>query len=135
MRTITKEEAVTLHRKMWNEIANMIHEGIQYTLVSAYKEGALDRLGIERTDAKRPLQNCFACEYAKQNVECNMCLCSSCPLNWTGAEHRWDWKNCQDEGSPYRKFTYALSVHKGLDYEKAEQYAREIANLPERTEV
>ena len=139
MRTITKEEAVTLHRKMWNEIADMIKDGVHHAMVMDYKREALDRLGVERGTHDRPLNHCYCCEYSKQNEVTNKVGCiHTCPISWIGKDKETSqWSNtCGHDDSPYSKFTHALSIHNGgQDFTKAEQYAREVANLPERPEV
>lgn len=137
MRTITKEEAITLHRKMWNEIADMIKEGIHYSLVMEYKREALDRLGVERGVHERPLNHCYCCEYSEQNAVRGVHGCPNCPLEWSTQERVGAVNpTCGWDDSPYSKFVYALPASDNFErLEKLEQYAREVANLPERTEV
>lgn len=126
MRTITKEEAIALHRQMWNQIADMLEAGEKIGFVGTCKQEALDRLGIPRNE--RPELNCYCCEYNKQNKVDN--VCGKCPLNWTGAEHAWE-DSCGFDEAPYQQFCIALNRE---DYDKATKLAREIANLPERKE-
>lgn len=134
MRKLTREEAVSLHRQMWNEIANLLHEGKHYTVVMEYKRQALYRLGISDALHEKPLNHCFCCEYSNQNGKVGDVGCPLCPLHWADTD-RPCMNTCGHDDSPYSKFTLSLSVFRGVDYEKAEQYAREIANLPERTDV
>lgn len=114
---MTREEALVGHRRLWNEIADMIESGIKFHNHCDYKDEALKRIG-----EKQVLENeCYLCEYS---TECKKpCILGrSCLVAWSGL-----W--CMDKTSEYRLFWLAIHGH---DYPAAAQIARKIANLPER---
>lgn len=72
---LTKQEAIRLHREMWNWIAEQYENGSEETveyLKDAYCE-------INNYDA---YCNCFCCEYAMYKNEESSIRCASCPLIW-----------------------------------------------------
>lgn len=71
---ITKEDAVILHRKMWEWIVN---------------ETLLQKIKITKDDffeahpwLATPFQKCYCCQYAYQNTPEGERLCNNCPLDW-----------------------------------------------------
>jgi hypothetical protein len=111
--TLTKQEAIENHRKMWNWIADEIEKG------NGYKYYGLANIKNEYflkhnvSLGNRPNSDCYCCEYSGD--------CGDCPLKWPGG---------------------ARVVHNGLyikistaclerEYIEAAKLARQIANLPE----
>ena len=109
---MTREEALAGHRKLWNEIADMIENGSRKYNSHLYVQAALERLGEEIDQGV----GCYICAYAKQNEkEIGKWACGfDCPLK------------CRNEKQLFEK---ALCL---CDYTQAAFLARTIANLPER---
>lgn len=110
---MTKQEALTKHRTMWNLIADMIEAGEIYDNVMKYKIEAWKKM----KEGYSPIWLCYCCDYAKD--------CSECPVIWGSSKE----KLCGN--AEYRLFE--VSLIRG-NYIKAASIAREIANLPEREE-
>ena len=120
---MTKQEAVAKHRKLWNEIADMIDRGERYGVIDLKRE-ALNNLG-EENDI---YNNCYCCEYARM-------YCSNCPVVWNNEDSRCRFM-CEtgsyeydENNSEWLNFMYAI---KDGYYDLAAKVAREIANLPEK---
>lgn len=112
---MTRKEAIELHRKMWNRIANVC-----CTIEITYPGFPISRRNIKLIianntgiDSSELLNNCYLCTYA------NNC-CSMCPLDWGGA------LTCCDNKSPYKEFCNSKSWGEAVDR------AEVIAQLPER---
>ena len=105
---MTREEALAGHRKLWNEIADMIERGVALPTINDYKINALKAIGEKRI----LICYCYLCDFAL--------TCADCPVRWDGA-------TCRD--NEYRDFYIQL---KDKNYTKAAFLARTIANLPER---
>lgn len=106
LKNLTKKKAIAEHRKMWNWIADEAlkrKEAVSKMDYFNYQKIFYD---------KRPLNNCYCCEFAK--------VCDYCPIDWPGE------KACLDENGPYIKWRMET------DWKKSAKYAREIANLPEK---
>ena len=117
---MTREEALAGHRKLWNEIADMIESGEKKEHVWDYKHDALVRLSEKRLIKS----NCYLCEYSKWHKK-EICLWScacDCILQWTGL-------SCGRSVSEYKLFEKALYKR---NFTQAASLARKIANLPER---
>lgn len=117
---MTREEALTGHRKLWNEIADMIERGEKKEHVWDYKHDALIHLGEERDiDA-----GCYLCHYGNRHEkEIRVWSCKACcPVQWSGM-------SCGQSNSEYKLFETAL--YNG-EFTQAAILARKIANLPER---
>ena len=118
---MTREEALAGHRRLWNEIADMIERGKEYCLGSTYKKDALQKIGEEQ----ELHSDCYCCEYAGG-------YCESCPVVWNRDNEAMDAmcdkisKNGNGEYADFKEFIYER------DYQAAAQIARKIANLPER---
>lgn len=117
---MTREEALTGHRKMWNEIADMIERGVIRDNECCYKIIALENLG-EKRNIKAA---CYLCHYGiEQEKEKGYWSCSSdCLVEWNGG-------GCGSRDSEYKLFKRAIIDE---DYTQAAILARTIANLPER---
>lgn len=114
---MTREEALAGHRRLWNEIADMIECGVKYEFAFTYKKEAFSRIG-----EKRFLENdCYLCEYVCKNEDIMICK-RNCPVLW-------EEQGCSSENSEYRLFYFAIHNY---DYPAAAEMARKIANLPER---
>ena len=123
---MTKEEAVAKHRKLWNEIADMLERGERYDHTDTLKEKALHNIG-ENNDI---YNKCYCCEYTRKN-------CLKCPIIWNNnsrnnfmcetGEDYYDTSN-----SEWLNFWILI---KERDYDLAAEVARDIANLPERKEI
>lgn len=128
---MTKEEAIIKHRRLWNEVADMLDRGEIYDHADILKRRALNNIG-EENDI---YNNCYCCEYAKND-------CRKCPVIWNN--ERYDDYMCEagyddifddlydvKDKSEWANF---LILIKQKDYDTAAEIAREIANLPERSE-
>lgn len=73
---LTKEEAISRHRLMWNYIAD---ESVR-ARTRIDKDDALDHFGWKET----PFNRCWCCEYADQTYKrwCPHNLCAYCPLDF-----------------------------------------------------
>ena len=116
---LTRKQAIAEHRKMWNWIADE-------TKKRGYKISKKEYLYEKRGFSETLFSDCFCCEYAifaSQREE--KPICSACPIDWKindyGAR-----KFCCD--SLYNDWRIAT------DPTNAAQLARQIANLPERTD-
>ena len=118
---LTKEEAVRLHRELWNKIAELIKEnGIEkydYN-IDKIKKSALEELGY---DPKNIYEYCWCCEY---NNEHGGYRCKRCPV---------EWDNIICSESEFGEFWYAVEDEESE--ELAYNIAIKIANLPEREDV
>ncbi|MFR2774805.1 MAG: hypothetical protein ACLTBR_03125 [Anaerostipes sp.] len=123
MEKLTKQEAIKLHRKMWNWIADETERTGKFCDKYEY----FDVMKIPRGDCPRAL--CYCCEYAiqKSGEEYeNRCKC--CPLYWGS--------DCDEYMCLDKKF---MGDDKGLfgrwrdtnNIEESANLAREIANLEE----
>ena len=114
MKTITKSEAIALHRRMWNYIADETEQ--RQEVVD--KADALIEMGIGLRDVA---YRCFCCEYGIQKFGPKL-RCEACPIKWSG-------RHCYDPGELYDLWEDAVD---GGDWEFASRLARVIANLPEK---
>ena len=131
---MTKEEAIVNHRRLWNEIADMLDRGERYDHVDVLKRQALNNIGEENDICN----NCYCCEYAKND-------CRRCPVIWNNESYDYMCEigyddSCEDlyddlydvkHNSEWANF---LMLMKQKDYDTAAKIAREIANLPESIE-
>ena len=113
---LTREQAIAEHRKMWNWIADE-------TLRKGYKVKKEHYLKKHGFDKALIINNCFCCEYVwymaeLRDIEGN--LCSLCPIDWGDGKRCWI-------------SLYDLWVHSD-NLEEVAQLARQIADLPERTD-
>lgn len=117
---LTREEAVSEHRKMWNWIADKIEEEKRDQDIFDLKEEYCNREGYNdiRSD-------CFCCGYTKY-------ICDYCPIEW-GSEV--EYYMCLDKYEAYDdKGLYSLCCNES-DWREQAKLARQIANLPERENV
>lgn len=125
--TLTKKEAVRLHRILWNTIADILDkDGIPEDCIDA---SDLKRLAFikmkerKEYEGPRPIMYCFCCAYEPDlnSGICNDYHCYDlCPI-------KWGYKSCGH--SEYTRFSELLENN---EIECASDMARTIANLPER---
>lgn len=85
------------------------------------KKSKGDYLKSMRVDINCLINGCFLCTYAKEG-EFSECDC--CPLDWGD-------RDCNAENSLYDEWVF---YHDMLDEDGISRVARQIAELPERTE-
>ena len=108
MMKLTREQAIAEHRKMWRWIA----EETLKRKKKVWKENYFK----EHPEYKElPISLCWCCDYVDDK-------CSQCPLVWPD-------RTCFRKDSLFVKWFFEK------DYEKAAEYAREIAELEERKEI
>lgn len=118
---MTREEALAGHRRLWNEIADMIESGVRLFTADKYKENALFRIG----ETNEMEANCYCCHYTQGN-------CHVCPVVWNNEDENENimcdgyHENGNGEYADFKEFIYER------DYPAAADMARKIANLPER---
>jgi hypothetical protein len=127
--TLTKQEAIENHRKMWNWIADELEKGNgpKYYNVINIKTEYFIKHNIKPENT--PKSYCYCCEYAK-SIKPSL-DCGDCPLKWPNTDD----SNCLQQflaDGLYIKIR-RLFIKKG--YKKAAKLARKIANLPEREDV
>lgn len=129
---LTKRQAVEEHRKMWNWIADRYKAGAIHYVHN------LKVLYTERFYPERYIKNrSFCCEYAFNNVYGK---CKECPITWGSLEGATCDFSSEHEQLFESKATglYAqlrmLTSRKDFDNTEAEHLARQIANLPERSD-
>lgn len=125
-----KENAIQLHRDLWNKVADMIDNG-EVTLDEvqnshSLKSRVLKQLGINR----HITSNCPACEYGaflndNDNIGANPC--DYCPIQWPSNVNQYMCIDAErnDGLGLYSEFEYCDTL------EDASTLARRIANLPE----
>ena len=117
---LTREQAIAEHRKMWNWIADQM--GIFKTVFDIY---TLKDLYLEtfKQMSIYPVDSCFLCEYArKERYKKHYGItCDYCPIT------RADGDGCL--GGLY------YAVCRAETWQEQAALARQIANLPERTDV
>ena len=136
---LTKEEAISYHRKMWNWIADRLedHNGTKKDIFQ-YKEKYIEK----NFPDKFVYNHCFCCQYAKQQVDDDIRnFCIYCPLLW-GTESETDGFFCEQGNYDipiedlslfdYGLWIYADKLAKNGYHSEAAEIARQIANLPER---
>ena len=114
---LTREEAVSEHRKMWNWIADRIEEEKEYQDINYLKKEYCDIKGFHCET-----NNCFCCEYTNIN-------CSLCPIEWGSEVEN---LMCLDQYKEYDNEGLYLLCCDEKDREEQAKLARQIANLPER---
>ena len=113
---LTKSEAVQEHRKMWNWIAD---ETEKRKVIVAKYDYFLEN-GIPPNE--HPMNHCWCCEYTEYK------FCDRCPIVW--AESCGEVViNCVGPKSPYRAWM------RTNNWQEASELARQIANLPEQTDM
>lgn len=136
--TLTLEQAIEEHRKMWNWIADKLedseymdeiyeHSHISYIAIYQLKTIYVDKYCNEDKQLRKILDenaDCFACVASIMTGDEDSC--SGCPFVW-GEEER-----CSQLNSPYMKLKLFINdtITRTKETDKqASAYAREIANL------
>lgn len=131
MRTLTKDEAIRLHREMWRWIA----EETEKQGRKVEKREYFKTMGVAEDD--EPYLGCYCCEFLSQWQRHNYCKKSCaelCPLDWgVGYETGYIKTDCAD-------VVYALDEEAGYfrkwyieqNPKVAAFLARTIAELPEK---
>lgn len=121
---MTKQEAITKHRNMWNWIADQYKNGTVHTIP------VLKGIYVREHENNEILYNCYCCEYTKTKGKIAKFDCHYCPLKWP-SEYRM--VACTYSGS-CRDGLYALAVKASLKLNdrKTERLCRRIAQLPEQ---
>lgn len=119
---MTREEAICLHRAMWNWIADVIEEKQCVQFISYLKQQFI----YEKTPYDEVYCDCFCCEFKFQNHNelRDLDNCLLCPLDW-GTDYE-DYYPCE-----YRNGLWTLCCYCS-DWKEQAVLARKIANLPER---
>ena len=142
MEKLSREEAIRLHREMWNWIADENEKGNDVDKwLFLIKEGFIESKDLEvilESDEYKIDCYCFCCEYAKQKADENGeeydYRCKYCPLEWGNANKDLLFMCCDHKRENDDEGLYCLWNDEDiLPIEKA-KYARQIANLPERKE-
>lgn len=118
---LTKEEAVRRHRELWNKVAEIIErdglEEYEYECDNI-KSAALKELGYNPKYVK---DLCWCCEFIKYE---NNLSCKMCPIQWSSEEC-----NAYCSEAEFGDFWDEVE---NRDEELAYEFAKIIANLPER---
>ena len=103
VKKMTREEAISKHRKMWRWLAE--------------NPGKMEEDYLETFDPGADLvSECYLCEYTYSRP------CNECPLEWPGGV-------CSGRG---RLFTAWSSAMNRGEYDVAAEIAKQIAELPEK---
>lgn len=143
MESLTKKEALDLHKKMWNILAEDALKGI-----FPDKKKAIMRMDINQLDVSCL---CFCCEYAMQRVEkhtfsIDMPLsklssatikCTQCPVKWGSVLTNCGWTpHCMRSDSYFYELNeYGKLYNESIlekDRQKIHDLCIAIAELPER---
>ena len=74
MKTITQEEAIMLHRKMWKHMKLMLGDKPDPCARLSFKWRWITEHGLKN----KVKLICFLCEYVHQRSD----TCKQCPINW-----------------------------------------------------
>lgn len=122
-----------LHKRLWSQMARLTYDerkkcGFD---VSTCKSVIFGRGYMKNWKVRRPISNCYACEYAvaKKRMYCKCDRCMFCPVNWLGRKLDPNWwyyyvdPPCCAYPSPYEKLNTAQ------EQDRWEELCIEIANL------
>ena len=116
---MTKEEALSLHEKMWKIVANNITNGKCRTdCVGEQKLIALREMFQNGEINFYPKNYCFCCHYISEEK----LSCKKCPIQWIGG-------HCCKNNSEYINFKVALE---NCNFETASYLALKISSLPKK---
>lgn len=115
---LTKQQAIELHRKLWNYIA----DETERTKRCISKLTAMQQLGVNPDSVANC---CFCCEYASQ-FDWPLTICAGCPIEWPKL---YTYGETRCSCSYYASWTHAYCSE---EYAAAARFARIIAELPER---
>lgn len=109
MKELTLRETIDNHKVLWTWLADeTLKRKRKIRKIEYFLEHGID-------DIDFPSHLCYCCEYADQKSVDGSCTC--CPLEWGKS-------NCYITSGLFRKWEFEV------DYKKAAELARQIANLP-----
>ena len=111
---LTREDAIRLHRWMWNDMRKALGDCPDDEAREAYKEKWCSQHGFNNVK-----HNCFLCEYSYRK---SPHFCEHCPVKWPTCNGICI-DNVSDDESPLRGDYYQIAP------------IREIIALPEREDV
>lgn len=117
---LTREQAIAEHRKMWNWIADQIEEKQETLFVYGLKRKYCFEKGFCKI-----INYCFLCEFTHEN-------CNKCPLDWDSDATEY---MCEDAKIYGDNDGIWCRCRESIDWQEQASLARQIANLPERTDV
>lgn len=123
--SLTFDEAIENHRKMWKWIYEQHRNGEHYVLKLEYFKS----IGVPKS--LLPLNKCYCCEYASQFINettFSAMDCKHCPLEWEEEDRLCPCK-CECGGSPFKDW---LEANEDEDIDVAEESAYAIMNLHPR---
>ena len=153
--TLTKQEAIEGHRKMWNWIADRLEKATPRDTFDVYNL----KMEYEELHNLKLFCSCYLCEYArKKSLDEDIDLykrCVYCPLLWEENKSNTDFiceygngieQYDDDIIDVLKTFHSDVMGDFGLwnvcdflaekrHYDKAARLARKIANLPEKDEI
>lgn len=121
---LTREQAITEHRKMWRWIAEQYQNGSKEAVFNLKEHYIIYIYYSENFIV--PLNYCFCCEYDNQKFY----DCTECPIDFGEGSI-----SCREnKESPYQKLeNYCLRVKiADRDSKYMANLALEVANLPEK---
>ena len=127
MMKLTKEQAITEHRKMWRWIAEETEKRKRAVkkLEYLYIHGFYEDIAFD----------CFCCEYDDQQHCIQQSYfpdCYFCPIDWDSAATSYMCKDLTNMDDDYGLFAEWIEAVKCDDWRTAAALARQIAELPER---
>lgn len=135
MGKLSREDAICLHRKMWNWIADENEKGNNVEKIDFLIEKGF----FSNNNFPMLSHNCFCCEYAKWKLYENGggfdSRCFYCPLEWGNTNKDLLFMCCDAEMENDDKGLYCLWNDEAISPIEKAKYARQIANLPERNEI
>lgn len=117
---LSKEIAITWHRKMWNWIADNIEE------IKPNNIEQIKKIFIRNYQIPRVYLHCFLCEYTEQHFDSS---CSKCPVKWVDIKGKR--VSCCYDGNDYLFSKIGKTIATDRDYKAASEIARMIASLKE----
>lgn len=119
---LTREQAITEHRKMWRWIAEQYEnkQNMDYLTPCQLKEKYLELKGYSKFSL---ICCCFLCEYTKVSEDDEKC--DKCPLDWGLSQ---DCVGTFANKGLYRRILDSCTY----DYNRCAELARQIASLPEK---
>lgn len=117
---LTREQAITEHRKMWRWIAEQYigKDDIYYMNPYRFKQIYLYKNGYNSSLIH---SCCFLCEYVKKWKNCD-----KCPLDWGIS------KSCIGDSKNDGLYKQINTYYYEENYKKCAELARQIAELPEK---
>lgn len=130
---LTKEQAIQMHRKMWNWIADQYKNGC-IKFIYEVEQRYIDECTNYSSNEIESLS--FCCEYTNQNDEEDSC--NMCPIAWDkiagycACLQKSKLNEDGDFAGLYQKVTNETGDSSEIDFDKVYKLCKQIANLPER---